>query len=75
MTDKYGSISQSIGNQALELAAEKDIDDMKAKQDRDEYTDKVRESQSNGGRNAPRVPKSMLEREYVKSPSGGYTHK
>jgi len=43
-------------------------------QDREEYLAKNAESQRNGGRNPPSVPKSMLEEEYDKSPGGGYTH-
>ncbi len=58
-----------------EAQAEKDVKDMYADQDRKEYLEKAQEDQAAGGRNPPAVPKSMLEREYTKSPGGGYVHK
>lgn len=58
-----------------EMKAQQDVKDMYARQDREEYMEKQRESQENGGRNAPAVPKSMLDREYNKNADGSYTHK
>ena len=58
-----------------EVEAEQWVKDEHYKQDRKEYLDKVAEDQKAGGRNAPAVPKSMLERDYDKNPSGNYTIK